>query len=87
MKANRPAGLSYDIERMQLDMVAKGLNPNTLAKRCLHPETARPISRMTVSRFFDATVQTAATAVAIARALGHVDASPYMRTTRDAVAA
>jgi len=77
MAARRPAGLTYDTQQMLIDMVAAGLNPTTLAKQTI-------FSRPTIARFLDNEIQTPAVARAIARALGHEDARPYMRGITEA---
>ncbi len=61
---------TYDVERMQMDMVAKGWLPIDLARKA-------KLSHMTIARFFDGRHRTPRTAKAIAKALGR-DLSHYL---------
>jgi hypothetical protein len=79
MKATLPGGLTYDTELMRRDMLLLGLNPRTLAARTKHPETRKPVSRVTILRFLAGQVQTAPVARAIAEALGHENVEPYLK--------
>lgn len=74
MQRNRPKAVTYDTQRMEQDMAARGWLPTDLAR-------AARLSDMTVGRFLNGVHQSERTGKTLAEALGF-SVRRYLRPVR-----